>query len=262
MQITSNLANTNFPKGAIIVVEDSECFLNYKSSDPLIFKDNFHQVEIAAYSESSEKKVCALEALSKLHKIDKSERNNHIVIGTATQTIESAKSEGWRALHIEKHQLLDTLRDILLKEIKTELQEEAKKPLETSSDQFILTTEEVKHGSSVNRGWYRDTSTGTKWFGKTSLKAAALGSNPYPYYSLYKEYLAGVLYNMLGVKTPTITLSDQALSEHILKTYLVNPSYAHVKRLHHMSQYVDGFVEFGANFVENYKKCRTELLIF
>ena len=80
MLITSNLTNTSFPKVAASLVKDDSCFIGIKSNQPVIIKNDSYQGIVAGYSESSGKKVCALEALSKLLIIEDSERKNHIVV--------------------------------------------------------------------------------------------------------------------------------------------------------------------------------------
>mgnify|MGYP000961299845 CR=1 FL=1 len=238
MQITANLEKSIFPEVRAIVVGDSECFNDIKPNRPIIFKSNHHQTKIAGYSNMNGRTTSELDALSAMLSISEDERKYHIVIDTDLSFIETASKEGWRTYHIKRDLLLDTLIEIL-------------QPLKPSSQEFVLIKdEEVKHGSSPNRGWYIHKITGKKWFGKTSMDSIFPPKDKPSGYSLYKEYLAGIFYSVLGVATPATALSEQMLNESEAENYGVANSFT---RLHLMSQFVDGFVELGPDFVKNYK---------
>mgnify|MGYP000928110243 CR=1 FL=1 len=237
MQMITNLEKTIFPRVTAIAVKDPDCFNGIKSNRPQIFKASSHQMRIAGYSDYGGA-THALEALSAMFSISENERKNHIVIDTDLPLIETASKEGWRTYHITRDLLLDTLIEIL-------------QPLTPSSQEFVLLkNEEVKHGCSPNRGWYIHKITGKKWFGKTSLDSIFPPKDKPSGYSLYKEYLAGIFYSVLGVATPATALSEQMLNESEAENYGVANSFT---RLHLMSQFVDGFVELGPDFVKNYK---------
>ncbi len=229
-----------------IAVRDSECFMSIKSSKPIIFNYQRHNIKVAGYDQNADGSACALEALSKMLNISEFERKNHIVIDTTSSTIEKAILEGWRAYHIEQNWLIDGLIEIHLQEISDQ-------PLE-STQEFEFSDEKVKGGSSPNRGWYIDKVTKNKWFGKSSLDTLNAHYDLLPGYSIYKECLASIFYNLLGVLTPKTTLSYQRLSEKTIKLYEINPDEAGIPKLHLMSQYVDGFKELGLKFIKHYKE--------
>ncbi len=243
----NNLAD--LPKVTAIAVSDPECFASIKSSKPIIFNYRRHNMNVAGYDQNTDGSACALEALSKMLKISESERKNHILIDTAPSTIEKANLEGWRAYHIKQDSLINALVEIYLQEISDQ-------PL-ISDQEFELSNEKVKGGSSINLGWYIDKTTNHKWLGKCSGDSIIVKSNPplnSPGYSLYKERLASILYNLLRVTTPKTTLSYQMLIEEKIKGFQIDPTITGTPKLHLMSQYVDSFFELGPRFVGDYKK--------
>ncbi len=249
----SNIAD--LPEITAIAVSDPECFISIKSSNPIIFDYRRHNIRVAGYDQNTDGSNYALKAISEMLKISELERKNHIVIDTAPSFIEKTDLEGWRTYQIKQDSLINTLIEIYLQEVFNQ-------PL-ISDQEFVLSNEDVKGGSSVNRGWYIDKAQKRKWLGKSSSDSIFVSNdpplnNPPLGYSLYKECLANLLYKLLGVTTPKTTLSYQMFSKQSIMLIERNWSdqikEAYKSKLHLMSQYVDGFIELGPRFVNDYKK--------
>lgn len=103
-----------FPKVHAMGVRNPKLYPGVSSSKPVIIRDKYHGILIAAYDLEKDGKACLREALSKLLSIKANDRKQNVVFDDGFDIIETAKQEGYDAYRIGD--LNDALKQVMKKE--------------------------------------------------------------------------------------------------------------------------------------------------
>ena len=100
--------------------------------------------------------------------------------------------------------------------------------------------------------WFLD-EKGQQWLGTCTWEALEKTDSSFDYTEEYKQLIAMKLYQLFGVKTPEVALSEQQLDSQLKEKELFQIFDLEAPRIHIMFQFISGLKELGEKFIKEYK---------